>query len=228
MADWSKSRKLNECFEKYKAESSLRRSFLGIIRYLAANPNRLSWRGREIPDLKTEEGVLVIGNRYFEAFNSSHFSTIPSTVPDPMVSIIMAEAFGYSTEQCGEIKLSHQRSMLAENAVGTLLERYLDLNLRKFGWYWCCGDFVKAIDFIKESPNGGWVEFQVKNRDNSENSSSSAIRNGTQIEKWFRTKSRTGATNWDNLPASMQGCGMSEEGFKQFVKEYLRSKFPRD
>lgn len=50
-----------------------------------------------------------------------------------------------------------------------------------------------------------WEAVQVKNRDNTENSSSSAIRQGTTIEKWFRTYSkpsrkRATNTNWENFP----------------------------
>jgi len=135
----------------------------------------------------------------------------------------MHAAYGYSLEDCEKIKLTHQQSMCAENAVGALLERYIDSVLRNYGWHWCCGSFVKAIDFIKRAENGNWYELQIKNRDNSENSSSSAIRNNTQIQKWFRTRSRTGETNWNKLPPLMQGHGLSEGGFRLFVETYLRN-----
>ena len=63
---------------------------------------------------------------------------------------------------------------------------------------------------------------QVKNRDNSENSSSSAIRAGTIIEKWFRTFSRRAGSNWAAFPDESLRAQLSEEAFKDFVKEYLR------
>jgi SinI restriction endonuclease len=56
--------------------------------------------------------------------------------------------------RCEKIKIEHQYSMCAENCVGALLERYLDSVLRKQGWHWCCGDFIKAIDFINKDQNG--------------------------------------------------------------------------
>jgi hypothetical protein len=139
----------------------------------------------------------------------------------------MQEAFEYKKEDSERIKREHQNAMSAENCVGALLERYLDSVLRKHGWHWCCGDFVKAIDFISMDEQGGWLALQVKNRDNSENSSSSAIRDGTPIQKWFRSFSRTGATNWENLPSSTQGCGLSEAGFIAFVRRYLDSEKAR-
>ena len=114
--------------------------------------------------------------------------------------------------------------MCAENCVGSLLERYLDSVLRQQGWYWCCGNFIKAIDFINKDERGMWLALQIKNRDNTENSSSSAIRNGTQIQKWFRSFSKKGETNWDNLPELMQGYNLSESGFIAFAKKYLKQE----
>jgi hypothetical protein len=78
---------------------------------------------------------------------------------------------------------------------------------------------VKAVDFVKREGEK-WVALQVKNRDNSENSSSAAIRQGTDIKKWFRTFSRRPATNWDKFPGDI-ATGLSEEGFQTFVRSYL-------
>lgn len=208
---------------KYAADERLQNSFIVILNYLIQNPYRLSWRGNP-PDLQSETGIISLGSKYFSAYRKSDFPAFPATVPDQMVSIVMHAAYDYSLEECEGIKLTHQQSMCAENAVGALLERYIDSVLRYQDWHWCCGSFVKAIDFIKQSENGEWYELQIKNRDNSENSSSSAIRNNTNIQKWFRTKSRTGETNWNNLPPLMQGHGLSETGFRTFVENYLRSK----
>lgn len=135
----------------------------------------------------------------------------------------MRSAYGYSLAQSERIKKEHQHSMSAENCVGALLERYLDSVLRTEGWHWCCGDFVKAVDFINQDEDGKWIALQVKNRDNSENSSSSAIRNGTPIQKWFRSFSKKPKTNWDNLPPAMRNKGLSEEGFLTFIENYISS-----
>jgi hypothetical protein len=68
----------------------------------------------------------------------------------------------------------------------------------------------------------GWYALQIKNRDNSENSSSKAVRDNTDIQKWFRTFSKTGKTNWDNLPPLMSDCGFSECDFIAFTYGYLQ------
>ena len=110
------------------------------------------------------------------------------------------------------------------------MERYINSLLKDKGWYWCCGDFVKAIDFLSKDDEGQWFALQIKNRNNSENSSSSAIRDNTTIQKWFRSfskdtkKGRPSFTNWDKLPSLMQGHNLSEQGFKEFVLEYVRDR----
>jgi hypothetical protein len=207
------------------SEKSLVESFFQVCNFLADNPDRISWRSKKnVPSVETQAGLEILAERYFSAYNKSDFPAVPGTVPDEMVSIVMQEAYGHTQEQCEQIKIEHQHSMCAENCVGALLERYLDSVLRAHNWHWCCGDFVKAIDFVSKTDDGKWLALQIKNRDNSENSSSSAIRSGTEIEKWFRSFSKTGKTNWNSLPKLMQGYNLSEQGFIDFVKSYLREQ----
>jgi hypothetical protein len=206
------------------SENNLIESFSQICNFLADNQDRLSWRGNNIPSVDTEAGLQILAERYFSSYKKSDFPSVPGTVPDEMVSIVMQEAYDYTAEECEQIKIEHQHSMCAENCVGALLERYLNSVLHPHGWHWCCGDFVKAIDFVRKNNDGTWLALQVKNRDNSENSSSSAIRNGTSIQKWFRSFSKSGATNWDNLPGLMQGNSLSEKGFITFVRDYLEKE----
>ena len=109
----------------------------------------------------------------------------PATIPDEMVSVILGNYFNVPAANLERAKQEHLLSMGAENLVGELLERYLASVMESRGWIWCSGSTVKAVDFIKppSAPGARWKLLQVKNRDNSENSSSSAIRNGTDIEK---------------------------------------------
>ena len=202
-------------------EEGLGTAFVEICRFLNDNPDRLSWRNKNKPSINDESGLKALAEKYFNGFRKSNFPAEPKTVPDEMVSLVMQYAYDYSPEESERIKIEHQHSMCAENCVGSLLERYLDSVLREEGWYWCCGDFIKAIDFIRKDENQKWLLLQIKNRDNTENSSSSAIRDGTPIQKWFRSFSRKGGTNWDNLPELMKGYKLSEEGFVTFVQQYL-------
>ena len=219
------ARQVASAYSNNNSEKSLVESFSQVCNFLSDNPESISWRNKKnIPSVETQDGLEILVERYFSAYKRSDFPAVPGTVPDEIVSIVMQEAYGYGIEQCKQIKIEHQHSMCAENCVGALLERYLDSVLRSHDWHWCCGDFVKAIDFVSKTDDGKWLTLQIKNRDNSENSSSSAIRNGTPIEKWFRSFSKTGKTNWHSLPKLMQGYDLSEQGFIIFVKSYLKKE----
>lgn len=146
----------------------------------------------------------------------------PATVPDPLVSVIMHEYFRLPKSDLERAKHEHKLSMASEGIVGVLLERYIASEIEPLGWVWCSGEVVRSIDFVKPT-RGGWQMLQVKNRDNSENSSSAAIRRGTNIEKWYRTKSRTGATMWAEFPDSSCRRRLSERGFHEFAARYLAS-----
>src|SRR5437667_9692569 len=113
--------------------------------------------------------------------------------------------------------------MGVENVVGGLTERYIGMTLEAHGWEWCSGDFIKAVDMIKKNSDDTWLLLQVKNRNTTENSSSSAIRTGTEIKKWFRSFSTKTATNWAAFPDKETCHLLSEDGFKAFVKSYLLS-----
>lgn len=150
----------------------------------------------------------------------------PSTIPDPVVSLVMREYFGLGDEFLEQIAREHSLSMGSEGIVGDLLERYIATVLDDQDWIWCSGESVRSVDFLRAvqdtSGEHTWQSLQVKNRDNSENSSSSAIRNGTDIAKWYRTKSRTGATMWGSFPVVGASSRLSEGGFQTFVVSYLR------
>jgi len=119
----------------------------------------------------------------------------------------------------------HQASMAAENKVGDLLELYLAEQLEPAGWFRCCCNIIKGVDFLK--PGNPVILLQVKNRDNSENSSSATIReylreHGCPVEivKWYRCKSADGTTCWQDFPGNADESLASEEGFRKFIRGY--------
>ena len=197
--------------------------FLNVCWFLKETPRLLSWRKKDKPSVYDARGLQQLAEAFFSSYCKRNGPSMPQTVPDVAVSIVMCLAYRHTEKACKRIAKEHQQAMSAENCVGALLERYLHSVLGAKGWNWCCGDFVRAVDFIRRDSNGQWVAVQIKNRDNSENSSSSAIRNGTMIKKWYRTSSRNGRTRWDKLPESMKDAGLSEEGFHAFVSLYLRA-----
>lgn len=203
----------------------LAEKYVNLIKLLMINPGAASkMRGKNSPDIGTEAYIWAQASN----FSASRVPTAPAppaTVPDEMVSFILHTYFNVPEVNLVQAKNDHLLSMGAENLVGDLLERYLASIMEPRGWIWCSGSTVKAVDLIKP-PTGledVWTLLQVKNRDNSENSSSSAIRNGTDIKKWFRTFSKRRGANWQAFPDEEIRPLVSEVGFKKFVKEYLEA-----
>lgn len=201
--------------------------FQTIIEYIKLDPqNNLSGNfGKVISKPYNVEGIEKILDKLKEKFESARIPTSPSfpkTLPDEVVSLVMKEYYGKTEEENKRIKIEHQESMSAENIVGELLEKYLASVLEPLGWIWCSGDFVKAVDFIKKEATE-WKLLQVKNRSNTENSSSNKIRKGTDIKKWFRINAYNGKTFWEDFPEEKAKKLLSEENFKKFVKEYIQN-----
>lgn len=194
-----------------------------LFNFLTHNPEYLSSRRKGV-DL-SPKGKNLLLKMFIEPRERHIILQAPTTIPDPAVSIILGKAKGYSPEKLSEIQLEHQLSMSAENKVGELLEMYLAEKLEPHGWIWCSGNFVKAIDFIKKDGNS-WKCLQIKNRDNTENSSSSQIRSGTDIQKWFRTFSKKNATNWNNFPDENLKQILSEEDFLEFIQFTVSDVLP--
>lgn len=201
------------------------RRFQTVCAFLNDNPALLSWRGKRKPDTTTQAGISLLAAKFFGARSRQDWPAEPTTVPDEAVSIVLQAVYGYPEVATARIKTEHQHAMSAENIVGALLERYIASVMEPYRWVWCAGDFVKAVDFIKFQPaEGGWQAVQVKNRNNTENSSSAAIRNGTGIDKWFRSFSRRDATNWNTFPEPEFRDRLSEDGFRKFLRDYLKRK----
>lgn len=193
-----------------------------ILEFLASNPDMLSSRKKVKPDPGSIEGQDEIRGVIAVAQDKASLPKKPKTTPDEAVSIILRDYYDIPTQHLDRIKKEHQLSMSAENIVGELLEDYIrhTSNSVSAGWVRAHGDVVKSVDFIKKVGDD-WELLQIKNRDNSENSSSQSVRDGTIIKKWFRTFSKTGNTNWDNFPDTVMGSALSEAGFQKHISEYL-------
>jgi hypothetical protein len=194
--------------------------FVTLWMFLTKHTDFFGWRSKTKPNLSEIRGLTELAEKYFTSKFTKVSPSIPQTVPDEMVSVILKNFYKHPQEKLKNIKIEHQHSMAAENMVGELLERYIDSVLSKYGWVWCCGALVKHVDFIKKEDNG-YRLLQIKNRDNSENSSSKAIRDGSTIEHWFRTFSRTGRTNWEAFPDKSLKSHLSEVGFVSYVEKYI-------
>ena len=152
------------------------------------------------------------------------------TVADPAVTAaISGILIELSFDELERISYGHRLSMAAENIMGYLLEAYLASALADHGFIHCAGEILRSVDFVTREGK----LLQVKNSDNTENSSSGKIRRGTQIEHWWRRrskpvspKSRLLPFNWTELNSTFsipEVSWLTEENFQAFVREAVTS-----
>jgi len=202
---------------------NLDEKFNKVLSFLKKEPNLLSSRGL---DLDKDEDIKKLKDKFKSQRNTTVSLTTPTTVSDAAVLKILAKSQGYDCEKLETIQEEHKLVMAAENKVGELLEMYIAEKLEPQGWIWCSGSFVKAIDFIYPHDENSWHCLQIKNRDNTENSSSSKIRDGSETQKWFRLYSKKGTTNWDKFPVSGEELDkvLNEEDFLKFAEKTIKHK----
>ena len=156
--------------------------------------------------------------KYFSGYTnrpSKRISNKISTLPDQIIDVMIGSRLNFLDEEAvKKVQDSHRLSMSAENILGLLLEEYLSEKLEKYGWYCAWGETMNKIDFCNQR---GQL-LQVKNRSNSENSSSSSVRKGTNILKWHRVNANNGVYLWENLNQLVQCCELSEADFSNFVR----------
>lgn len=174
-------------------------------------------------------------HRYYNARSNRPSKTVANpkgSANDPALPVIVQENKQYSEQQITQAIRDHNLFMNAENIQGQLLEEYINTCARNDGWIWAEGETMRACDFARFNPITHIPELvQIKNRDNTENSSSAAIRQGTQIMKWNRLKTRHkqgkpyATFQWDKLNEIMHLAPqnqMSEEKYNQFLAKIAR------
>lgn len=173
---------------------------------------------RENEELKPKITLTV--KKYREARKKKPKIKDIYTKTDEVAVLLLKNKFRLND---GEVNLMMENSNKVKavtNEIGNILEYYLAKRLSQYGWIWCAGEVVKSTDFIKKSSDGKWRMLQVKNRENTENSSSSKVREGTNIEKWYRFNSNTGKTRWDKFPDDDVKNVLSENDFIKFVNSH--------
>lgn len=197
--------------------------FSTLVHFLIENQESApTLRKKPKPTIGSVEWVDALFDRYKRGLSRRNLP-VPGTVADPALGIVLSEAYAVDQSIVEALVEGHRFAMVAENVVGDFLERYIASSLEVGEWVWAAGEIVKSVDFVRKTPGADaeWETLQIKNRDNSENSSSSAIRNGTRIQKWHRTIARSGKTLWHNFPVNEPGERLSEKGFIEFIVEEI-------
>lgn len=153
-----------------------------------------------------------------ESRASKRRSNPPGTIADPIIEkIIGARLSALTKDDLNKVTYAHRLGMSAENILGLMLEEYLSINLKNHGWHCAWGETVRSVDFVNEDGR----LLQIKNRSNSENSSSSAVRDGTEIDKWYRIKAGRVEYMWPSLNNICGTENLSEADFVAFVKSTI-------
>jgi len=193
-----------------------------VFSVIAASPNLAPNNIKSSKDRKicAIEKWVIKYKKGYDGRPSVRVSNPPGTVADPIIELIIKGKLTHLTKaDLEKISFAHRLGMSAENILGALLEEYLANNLSHAGWYCAWGETVKSVDFVKK--NGELL--QIKNRSNSENSSSSSVRDGTNIQKWYRVESKRIEYKWPTLNHMCGIESLSEEGFVAFVLSLLNS-----
>ncbi|MEB3291094.1 MAG: SinI family restriction endonuclease [Leptolyngbya sp.] len=181
------------------------------------NPGLSPSKKADTPEMAAIAWLNKYNNSYKNRI-SRRISKLPGTVADPIISaIINARLTGLTTEHLEQIKYAHRLSMSAENIQGLLLEEFLAEELSDYGWYCCWGESIRHVDFC----NIDGSLLQVKNRSNSENSSSARVRINQPIDKWFRVDANSGSYRWSYFNDKYGTERFSEENFAAFVQRTL-------
>lgn len=170
---------------------------------------------------------------YFEATKnlpSKRIALPKRSCTDPSIRLIVQISQKKTDRSALLGEKYHNLFMSSENIQGNLLEEFISIKTRCYGFLWCCGNILKSIDFCNTD---GSLLVQIKNKSNTENSSSSSVREGTKILKWYRLGTMTingqklPKYRWDifnqivnshktegfNLPA----CNIKEDDYQSFL-----------
>lgn len=168
-------------------------------------------------------------------------------VRDPALKAFLTHYYKVNDAEINseEIDLSidnHDLLMSIENIQGHLLEAYIASKIcsAPFNFIWLDGEIVKAADFAleynKSETEKALYLLQIKNKYNTENSSSVTVRQGTTVEikKWYRLGKKTlkgvryPVYKWDELNEIIyELCGtksdMNETDYIEFLKSVIEN-----
>lgn len=117
----------------------------------------------------------------WKSLPGDHQADSKRTVTDPaLLQMVMASSHAGDLDTAMVWAAHHNLYMSAENAGGNLLEEYIANKIVPYGWVWCRGKIITAVDFCNDACT---AMFQVKNKTNTENSSGKGFREvvGVQV-----------------------------------------------
>ena len=169
------------------------------------------------------------GKTYFDFKNPSERKGHKIKAPyDSMIYFLLSRVYGIDGLSKEQMKKAHESAMQAENLIGLLLEEFIAKMIchQNNGWVWCRGSTMASVDFL--FLKGEKSEFlQIKNKFNTENSSSDKIRDKkpVNIKVWHRLENEAdpngGAkADWDDLRKMVsEPLGTKESDFETLSED---------
>lgn len=214
---------------------SLDKDFNIILEFSKDRPNSLVRPGKKLLSYTSADA-----NR-FEYGDSKHLDKLknnlfkgrekkfnnPKTFPDSAVYEFLKSLKNYDDIKIKKVIEYHYDAMGAENILGHYLEEFINENKSDDNWVWCSGSVVDKIDFIQKVEKNNkvtWKALQIKTSSNTENSSSSEVRDNTEILIWCRRNAtKKNSQNWDKLRTIINSEKLTEENFLNFLRQKAKN-----
>lgn len=142
-----------------------------------------------------------------------------TTVPDELVSDLLELIVGVDPKKRTQVQEQYWRQKKIEMMLGDFLEMYLLKHSFAYGWIQT-GNCVQGTDMIKKNNDGRWLKLQIKNSDNTPNSSSAGFIADKALT-WSRRNSSKGGQYWNEFPDQQVCPHLSEKTFLDFIKSYF-------
>ena len=180
----------------------------------------------------TIDYFATLAIKYLDGREAVPRFSIGNTTPDDALRVILETAESLTRVPAQKTLELHAYAMAGENAVGTLLERYVAhvLEAADSAWIWCPGQVIRGFDFIRplnQHPQGyRWHLLQVKNRSNTESSAHGQVRKALssgklEASKWFRVVASSGKKKWDEFPVDGLQDRLNEALFLADVRNWV-------
>ena len=208
----------------------LTRETRGMVPTITLPPMSITLEPAEFLDLWLTKWVTKFV-REWASLPSERYARQKGTVTDEaLITMVSSPNHAGSRERALEWARHHNLYMSAENVGGSLLEEYIASKTSAYGWIWCRGKILTAIDFCNDECTS---MFQVKNKTNTENSSGRGFRESRGASVWCRMRAarragnietywprlvdiiREGSTSSTHVPHDL----MSEEDYLAFVEK---------
>jgi CRISPR/Cas system CSM-associated protein Csm5 (group 7 of RAMP superfamily) len=177
--------------------------------YLKENPKTWTEKKKQI----TRENISYKIQQFL--FKDDFRIKPPGTIPDELVADMLEEICGMDSRLRTSQQKAYNQQKQVEMKMGFLLELYVLSNSFEFGWVQT-GDCIRGVDMLKKKEDGSWFELQIKNSNNTTNSSSAGFIKGKAII-WHRRNAMKGNDNWMYFPDENVRHKISANEFKKFL-----------